>query len=166
MRFLTAVALALVMLWVPVDGVAQEPNPLTGLTTVDVRVFIDWDDDIQHSEEQYTQQVESAFELGILRSGLKNESEAPNFLNCTINLLAANDAGTRISYARTVSFEEMVVPWRKLENGRVASFEDVLWADTWSSATVGTVGSDNLNGAGHGQSCAEDFELAWRRANN
>jgi hypothetical protein len=36
MRFLTAVALAVVMLWVPVDGAAQrQPARLKGTTTVD-----------------------------------------------------------------------------------------------------------------------------------
>ena len=37
MRFVTAVALAVVMLWVPVDGVAQR-NPLTGLSTMGQQV--------------------------------------------------------------------------------------------------------------------------------
>ena len=45
MRFVSAVALAAVMLWVPVDGVAQR-NPLVGLTAVDTRTLISWDDRI------------------------------------------------------------------------------------------------------------------------
>ena len=40
------------------------------------------------------------------------------------------------------------------------------WADTWSTMGVATVGVDNLDGADMGEACAEDFELAWRRANN
>jgi hypothetical protein len=39
MRFVGAVALALVMLWVPIDGVAQYRNPLKGLTTMKAMRF-------------------------------------------------------------------------------------------------------------------------------
>ena len=63
MRFLTAVALAAVMLWVPVDGVAQTPtrNPLKGLTTMAHLAGVIWNDGIEgKSEAQYTQELENA----------------------------------------------------------------------------------------------------------
>ena len=64
MRFLTAVALALVMLWVPVDGVAQEiPNPLKGITELDLSVEVAWDDSITRmSEAELTREVERALD--------------------------------------------------------------------------------------------------------
>jgi hypothetical protein len=68
MKFLTAVALALVMLWVPVDGVAQI-DPMAGLTTVDAVVSVTWSDRIaSKSESNYTRQLEDAFRLGLMRA--------------------------------------------------------------------------------------------------
>jgi hypothetical protein len=111
MRFVSAVALALVMLWVPVDGVAQVdelPNPLRGLTTVDATVFVDWDDRISgKTEEQYTREVERAFELGILRAGLNEDSDAPNYLTCSTNFITANEAGTLVAFTRRIVLREM-----------------------------------------------------------
>ena len=69
MRFLTAVALALVMLWLPVDGVAQDRDPLKGLTGVNVQGVVEWDDLITNtSRENYTQRFQNAFELGWRRA--------------------------------------------------------------------------------------------------
>ena len=163
MRFLTAVALAVAMLWVPVDGVAQR-NPLTGLTTVDVTVTVDWDDSIEGvSETVFTQEVERALELGILRAGLREDSNALNFLRCNINLFS--DGGL-IIYSREIRLEEMVVPWLTVRDGQVASIDNMAFSATWDVGYIGRVGLDNLDGESQGEGCAEAFELEWRRANN
>ena len=95
MRFLTAVALAAVMLWVPVDGVAQrQPAQLKGTTTVDIedQVFVGWDELMPSwvSEAQYKVEAQAAFELGILRAGLKigkpPEGDPPRSLGCTLDV--------------------------------------------------------------------------------
>ncbi len=48
----------------------------------------------------------------------------------------------------------------------MASFDDFQVATTWELASVGVVGIDNLDGETEGEWCAEQFELAWLRANN
>ena len=66
MRFVSAVALAAVMLWVPVDGVSQElRNPLKGLSTMNHLVSVDWHDEIRSSEQLFIQDAERAFELAL-----------------------------------------------------------------------------------------------------
>ena len=103
MRFLTAVAL--VMLWVPVDGVAQR-NPMAGLTTVNAIVSVTWNDRIaSKSESNFTRQLEDAFRLGLMRAGVSLDEDAPNFLSCVV-VLQANPDGTTIAAAyRTVLTE-------------------------------------------------------------
>ena len=96
MKFLTAVALALVMLWVPVDAVAQR-DPLKGVISVDPQVIVTWSDIITlKSETQFTQEVETALELGLLRAGLKVAPDVLNFVNCEI-ILNTRD-GVVLSY--------------------------------------------------------------------
>ena len=154
MKFLTAVALALVMLWVPVDGVAQDRNPLKGVTSVDPRVIVTWDDRITFkTESQFLRGSEDALELGLLRAGLRVDSSAPNFVTCWVVLLSRD--GNTVSYAWRVAFEELVT----IQGQR-------HFADTWSTMGVVTVGVGNLEGDGLGEDCAEAFELRWRRDNN
>jgi len=156
MKFLTAVGLAAVMLWVPVDGVAQERNPLTGVTSVDPRVIVTWDDRITlQTESQYVRELEDALELGVLRAGLSVDSSAPNFLTCRSVLISRE--GNTVAYSWRIAFEEIVT---------VQGSAGTQFADTWSTMGVGTVGVNNLDGASMGERCAEAFELEWRRANN
>jgi hypothetical protein len=168
MRFLTAVAL--VMLWVPVDGVAQQPrNPLTGLTTTGHLVYVDWDDDIEgKSEAQFTRELETAFELGLLRTGIKliDPVEAVDYVYCSVNLLASLD-GLTISYSSQTEYREFVVPIGAAILFDVGALEgNVQIASTWDASLVGSVGVNNLSGTALGEWCAEAFELDWRRANN
>ena len=161
MRFLTAVALALVMLWVPVDGVAQR-DPLKGLTTMSHLVSIDWDDDIEgKSEAQFTQELETAFALGLLRAGVKlSDDPITPYLHCSTGIAVAGDL---VAIAGNVSYSESVVPWA---GPGVASSNDGFVASTWRRSVVATVGHMVLEGTTFGEWCAETFELAWRRANN
>ena len=154
MRFLTAVALALVMLWVPVEGVAQFRDPLKGVTSVDPSMLITWDDRITlKTESQFRRESEDALELGLLRAGLKVDSSASNFLDCGVVLLSRD--GNTIAYAWRLDFRELVT---------LGSMQQ--WADTWSTGGVQTMGVSNLDGATLGETCAEAFELRWRRDNN
>jgi len=164
MRFVSAVALAAVMLWVPVDGVAQDRNPLAGVTSVDPTVYLTWDDRITlKTESQFDRQAEDALELELLRAGLTVDPDAPNFVACTIVLVTRE--GNSVAYAWHVAYTERVWPWL-LPPARQGDPENRQWADTWSQMGTGTVGVSNLEGAEFGRRCAEQFELAWRRANN
>ena len=166
MRFITAVTLATVMLWVPVvDGVAQR-NPLKGLTTMGHSVLVTWDDRIEgKSEAQYRQELETAFELGLLRTGIKLDDESLSYLFCSVRFLPTTE-GLTISLALTVEYNEGVVPLEVALSGTATVDEHWQVATTWSADDVGTVGADRLSGTPHGERCAEHFELAWRRANN
>jgi hypothetical protein len=109
MRFLTLVAL-LVMLWVPVDGVAQR-NPLTGLTTMYHLIDVAWPSDITGTtEEQYRQELENAFELGLLRAGVRLADEPGPYLSCNSTLVVTAD-GNSAARSRIVEYREAVVPW-------------------------------------------------------
>jgi len=95
MRFLTAVAL--VMLWVPVDGVAQERgDPLRGITTVLPVVDLLMDEAVSPEvKEKYDQEIEDAFELGLLRAGLeltprRGRTGIPPLLICDAMALPAS----------------------------------------------------------------------------
>jgi len=160
MRFLTAVALAAVMLWVPVDGVAQMRNPLTGLSRAGHVVYVQWHDQITRvSEQSFTQEVERAFELGLLRTGITVDEgfgEYGNYLECDGQVFShSEDNGNRAAYSYEVSYREIVTV------GGGSQF-----ATTWFTSTLGIVGIDNLSGTDLGEWCAERFELEWRRANN
>jgi hypothetical protein len=152
MRFLTAVAL--VMLWVPVDGVAQI-DPMAGLTTVDAVVSVTWSDRITtKSESNFTRQLEDAFRLGLMRAGVSLDEDAPNFLVCVV-VLQANPDGTTIAAAYRTVLRELVTYKGQRQ-----------FADTWSQLGTYIVGGNNLDGEEDGRACAEKFELAWRSANN
>ena len=152
MRFLTAVAL--VMLWVPVDGVAQI-DPMAGLTTVDAVVSVTWNDRIaSKSESNYTRQLEDAFRLGLMRAGVSLDEAAPNFLSCNVVLLPSQDASLIAAAYRIVLREFVTYKGQR------------QLADTWSQMGTFIVGGNNLDGENDGRNCAEVFELAWRSANN
>ena len=52
-------------------GWVAQRNPLTSVSTINDIVVVDWDDGIEgKSEAQYTQELENAFELGLLRTGI------------------------------------------------------------------------------------------------
>ena len=173
MRFIGAVALALVMLWVPVDGVAQR-NPLTGLTAMGHLVNVNWHDDISMSEAQFTQELETAFELGLLRTGVTmgEGGGGGTALFCEASLVAPTSGSeildrNLVGAAMSVSLMEGVVLARAAISGNPLNFdEDVQIAETWRAVRAMLVGTNNLSGRDLGEWCAETFELAWRRANN
>ena len=173
MRFLTLVAL-LVMLWVPVDGVAQgrnPRNPLTSVSTIDDIVVVDWDDDIEgKSEAQYTQELENAFELGLLRTGIPLTPGFGPKLMCSVNLLE-NSNTPQVVYSVSLYYREIMVDWgaarRSQDSGDLIDIvEDAQMATTWARGSVGIMGLSVLSGRSTGEWCAEAFELEWRRANN
>ena len=170
MKFLTAVALALALLWVPVDGVAQEfRDPLKGVISVDPQVIVTWSDIITlKSETQFTQEVETAFELGILRAGLKTgkppEGDPPRPLGCTLDVRPVNQ-NTLFVLAR-VSLYEMVVLWEEAELATRGFRGAGFLAQSWWEQATNVLPITDLNGTEDGQWCAEQFELAWLRANN
>ncbi len=158
MRFIAAVTVAAVLFLTPVDGMAQGIDHLKGLTSVDPRVYVTWDDRITlKTESQFERQAETALELGLLRAGLRVDTTAPNFLNCEVVVIVSDleKQGNSVSYAWSVAFRE-----------RLFRAGEGVWADTWSTMGVVTVGINNLDGETLGESCSEEFELAWRRANN
>ena len=154
MRFVTAVALAAVMLWVPVDGVAQI-DPMAGLTTVNAVVSVTWSDRITtKSESNFTRQLEDAFRLGLLRAGVSLDEDAPNYLTCTVILKTTGDEAT-LAAAYSIDLKEFVTYKGQRQFGT-----------TWSRMGVYSVGSGKLDPEIDGKDCAETFELAWRSANN
>ena len=176
MRFLTAVALALVMLWVPVDGVAQEDylDRLKGIESVKLLVSNTWDDRITGiSQDQFRTEIWNNFELGILRGGLKVVDEPIFRLNCKVWLMVGGHDGELVVFRREVALEKLVLllDLALEKRGTMTAMDmvdDSFSADVWKSGETGQVGMNYLNVAASqiGASCAEDFELAWRRANN
>jgi hypothetical protein len=168
MRFLTAGALAAVMFWVPVDGVAQQRNPLVGLSVIDHFVTVDWDDQIRSSEQKYTQEAERAFELGLLRAGITLDEDAATLLGCGANLFAPSTLdGNQVIHSYEVAYREIVVPVgaaRTVLPSAIDAYRQ--FARTWGTGSVGIVGITKLSGTALGEFCAEAFELEWRRANN
>jgi len=169
MRFLTAVALALVMLGVPVDGVAQR-NPLTTVSQINNVVVVIWDDDIEgNSEAQFTQEIENAFELGLLRTGIRLTPGYGPKLQCLVHTMQIpNDP--RIAYSIGVSYHEVMVDWgsarRSRESGDPIDAGDSQIVATWSESTVGYMGKDVFSGTPLGEWCIEGFEIARFRASN
>ena len=150
--------LVVALLCVPVDGVTQERNPLTGVSAMGHLPNITWSDLITGvSEESFTQAVESAFELGLLRTGMTvQEGVQRNYLECNIQFLAhPRDRGNIVSYVRKVQY------WERGEYAGRLGF-----GITWHQQSLGISGIDNLSGTRMGEWCAETFELDWRRANN
>ena len=147
-------------------------NPLTGLTAMGHLVSLEWDDDIRMSEAQYTQELETAFELGLLRAGVTvgEGGGAGTALLCHVQMSVPTAeilGGNIVSTSINVSLMAGVVLASVAISGNTLDFlKDVQIAETWRISSVGTVGAGRLSGAYPGQWCAETFELAWRRANN
>ena len=160
MKFLTAVAL--VMLWVPVDGVAQR-NPLTGLSTMGQQVSVQWNALVTRvSEESFTQEAERALELGLLRSGIPlsgtDFGADGQYLECDGHIFShPDDNGRIVSHTYQAKYWERVRP---IVGG------GSQYAITWSRSGLASLGVNNLSGTDLGEWCAETFELEWRRANN
>ena len=157
----------------PVDGVAQSrPARLKGTTTVDIedQVFVGWHELMPSwvSEAQYKVEAQAAFELGILRAGLKigkpPEGDPPRSLGCTLDVRPVNQ--TTLSVLSRVSLYEMVVPWEEAELATRGFREVGFLAQSWWEQATSVLPITDLNGTEDGQWCAETFELAWRRANN
>jgi len=65
-----------------------------------------------------------------------------------------------------VSLYEMVVPWEEAELATRGFREIGFLAQSWWEQATNVLPMTDLNGTEDGQWCAEQFELAWRRANN
>jgi len=128
---------------------------MVGLTTVDAVVNVTWDERISGmSESNFTRQLEDAFRLGVMRTGVRLDQSAPNYLQCSI-VLQFNTRGTTIAAAYEVRLREFVTYKGQRQ-----------MAVTWSKLGVYIVGGSNLDPEYDGRECAETFELAWRSANN
>jgi len=80
-------------------------------------------------------------------------------------------SGGLVIYSAEVAYLEPVVPllWAMEVGADLPSIieeSDVQLVATWSQSLLGSVGLLNLSGTFLGEFCAEQFELAWRRANN
>lgn len=149
MRQLLAL-LALAAMASPVSGqmYGDDAAAFAGVKAFNARVAFDWDDGItQKTEAQFTRELESAFQLGVLRAGAQVRDDAPNYLWCELYLLY-NDGLVALSID--------VKYWERIA-GR--------WVQTWNSGAVGIVGGLNLDGRRYGTTCAERFEFAYRTAN-
>ena len=166
MKFLTVVALAVVMLWVPVDGVAQDRDPLKGLTGVNVQGVVEWDDLITNiNRGNYTQRFQNAFELGIRGVGLRvGDSDGYPILRCSNRVLLV-DGGRVVVYGLILELQEIVVPW---QGTGIAEWDKTQYARTWLMKNLlsGGLGELGSTATDLGADCAEIFELGWRRANN
>ena len=126
----------------------DETAAFAGLSTVRAQVLVSWDERITgKTRDQFTQELESSFLLGVQRTGVKVEGSARTFLVCRVEFLYT--AGL-VASSTEVSFQEII--------GR-------RFAETWSSSVVGTVGDRQLEGKIFGAQCAEAFEAAYRSAN-
>jgi hypothetical protein len=157
----------------PVDGVAQkQPARLKGLTTVNLEnaVIVGWNELMPSwkPEAQYRAEAEVAFELGILRAGLKTgkglEDAPPGSPHCILDVRPVNP--TTLFVVLRVGWGEIVVPWEAAELAARGFREVGFIAETWYEQSSDVLPITDLNGTEDGQWCAEQFELAWRRANN
>ena len=139
------------------DGqvIGGDETALSGISVVTATFTVTWDDDITGAggpaETQYERQILDSFELGLLRAGVKTSDANLPYLRCSVHLIYWNNV---VSFGIGVSLHEAIGPPGALQG-----------AITWEARGLGHVGSRDLDGAEHGQWCAETFELAWRRAN-
>jgi len=168
MRFIGAVALAVAMLWVPVDGVAQTEcfaeECLVGITEVSVSLSLDNFSSVPllESDAEFLAAAERALELGLFRAGLsvgRFEDDVIDFVRPVVGCqfyVSGNDAGEGIWSWRTALMVYALTP--KLDIASPAIIWDVIG--------LGSGRIDDIHGRVVGTQCAEDFELEWRRANN
>ena len=173
MRFLTAVALAVVMLWVPVGGVAQGyTERLKGITEISQQVvpavLMTWwgKRDLPAGINGYLRTVEETFELGLMRTGLKliEPLRADHSLYCQIEI---NGPTTTDWVIRSLWLEL----WEWVEVTDINGNPERLNVRTWKGSGSVKSGSratvlNLMNGKADGELCVETFELEWRRANN
>jgi hypothetical protein len=164
MRFVTPVALAVILLWVPVDGVAQTEclaeECLVGITEVSVSVSLDElsSAPLLESDAEFLVAAERALELGLLKAGLavgSLEEDAALIVECQF-YVSGNDAGEGIWSWRTGLTVYALTP----------ELDTVSPAIIWDVIGLGRGRIDDVYGKDVGTMCAEDFELEWRRVNN
>ena len=179
MRFLTAVALALVMLWVPVDGVAQQSalqdDPLRGTSRVFSRVLLSMTESIPEERvAEFEEEIQDAFDLGLLRAGIELNQQDPErlgpvLLNCeALVLLAAGIPGTSVPYMLVTSgvyLEEIMPAEARLDP--VPPGTNFWLVQTWKGLRdLRYQPLPDFSGTEIGEFCADQFLTAWRRANN
>lgn len=136
-------------------GAFGDPARLQGVTPVDVRAMVDWDDLITETaggatEEQFHQAVVQTFEATLREQEVDIDSSSERFLLCRVETIYNSGL---ISFAARVELHE---PFGA--PGQSA----ITWHRTW-------VGSAPVQGM-HllfqiGEQCAEDFVEAWTAAN-
>jgi hypothetical protein len=138
----------------PVLGQIQTPV-LQGVDSVAALVLVTWG--AQNSPitgTQYENQLRDAFELGLLRAGLRLEATGvpDGVILCTVVAVGSPTIG----YAVSVEFKEPVFDEDTFER-RIAT--------TWSYMQAMAGGQQSIDGGEEGTWCAEQFEIEWRKAN-
>ena len=127
-------------------------------------VILDWDDGIPLDESQVEGEVRQAFELGLLRAGVKvvDDYSGP-VLFCSMNIMWVEDddyrGGGFLVYSTEVKLSVLVYPALYPPGGQLTA------AVTWDTGKVGLASPRNLGPEDEGQYCAETFEREWRLAN-
>lgn len=131
--------------------------PLVGIELVAPEVDVTWHEAITEvSRAQFEVSLRDAFELGLLRAGLKLSSDdLDHVVLCSIRLLSNEGL---VAFSFEVKLSEIVSD---------SQTSDRYLGETWSRGAVGTVGEENLSEHAKtmGTDCAEWFEAEWRRAN-
>ncbi len=147
------------------DANGQRPDredqhlALSGLTTVEARVTVQWDMGITMrggtTLSDFERDVEDAFELGLGRTGLSIHEAAGSHLDCVVILTHMENAKESVELSRTVRLFRPDTP------------EDPLgrWTVSWSRGETRATTRDALSGAAVGRDCASAFRQDWRRAN-
>ena len=123
-------------------------------------------------KEKYDQEIEDAFELGLLRAGLeltprRGRTGIPPLLICDAMALIYVNRAQSIPLMSTLT-EVKLKEYLVREDPYDPSTGDGTWmSDSWSSGhQLGTKHLEDWSAQEHGQFCAEQFVTAWRRANN
>ena len=132
---------------------------LSGLTTVEARVTVQWDMGITMrggtTLSDFERDVEDAFELGLGRTGVSLHDAAGAHLDCVVILTHMENAKGSIELSRTVRLFRPDTP------------EDPVgrWTVIWSRGETRATTREALSGAAVGRDCASAFRRDWRRAN-
>ena len=147
----------------PLDSVilsSQLRDPLKGIDAVTPFVMVTWNAPIS-GQLIYTQELESAFEEGLAEIGMKlGDSFA--ILNCTVIIKAADDVGA-VSVSEEVWLKELMSP--AMPSREVDLTGNTQFASTWKSFSLNNIEAGELSGRDQGESCVQQFQLAWKASN-
>jgi hypothetical protein len=163
MKRWTVVIAVMVAVGVGRDAVCQGPSVLAGVDSVDARVLLTWDDDIDRlSEETVRSRLQTVLELTLRQNDIKIAPSARNYLEVSFVVLDDGSGGVAYSYGidlvEPVYTERAVArwingaaeapggPWAKLMAHMAAS--EPTWVSSWAASRgVGHVGRNNLEDA-------------------